>query len=105
MNNTASYGIKVDQRFSDWDDLNSYRGMHNQDHGPGQYSIPSFVAVENKPLSSCRNTPQISIGLPLEKNKPYFPEVKTDFVGRSSPAVNKYSPKDVLTKPKDPSFS
>jgi hypothetical protein len=64
-----------------------------------------MVAVEKKALSSMRNSPRVGIGLPIEKNKPYFKEVFTDFLGRSSPAVNKYNPKDDLVKPKDPSFS
>jgi hypothetical protein len=63
------------------------------------------VFVENKPLSSMRNSPRVSIGLPIEKNKPYFKEVFKDFMGRSSPAASKYSPRDELTHPKDPSFS
>jgi len=64
-----------------------------------------LVFVEKKPLSSMRNSPRVTIGLPIEKNKPYFKEVFTEFMGRSSPAANKYSPKVDLTVRKDPSFS
>lgn len=39
-----------------------------------------------------RNSPHMSIGLPSRKNKPYYPEVKKDFLGKSSPAPDKYNP-------------
>jgi len=35
MDMTKSFSNKVDYRFNDWDDVNSYRGMHNNDAGPG----------------------------------------------------------------------
>lgn len=88
MDMTKSFSNKVDYRFNDWDDVNSYRGMHNNDAGPGQYNLPQLVAVEKKSLSSMRNSPRHSIGLPFDKNIPYHKETYTDFIGRSSPAVN-----------------
>ena len=102
---TKSQQIKVDARFGDWDDFNSYRGPHNQETGPGQYSLPALVAVDHKPLSTLRNSPRLSIGLPNYKNKPYFPEVSSEFIGRNSPAVTKYSPSMEATKTKEPEFS
>ena len=52
-----------------------------------------------------RNSPRMSIGLPNTKNKPYYPEVYTDFMGKSSPAASKYSPRIDAVKNKDPNFS
>jgi len=52
-----------------------------------------------------RNSPRITIGLPITKNKPYYPEVYTDFLGRSSPSVSSYDPNINAIKPKDPNFS
>lgn len=47
----------------------------------------------------------MSIGLPNYKNKPYFLEVSSEFMGRNSPAVTKYSPSMEATKTKDPEYS
>lgn len=105
LESTKSYSTKVENRFADWDDVNSYRGMHNNDTGPGQYNLPQLVAVEKKSLSSMRNSPRHSIGLPSARNKPYHKETYTDFIGRSSPALNKYNPDYSVGKNKDPQFS
>jgi hypothetical protein len=105
MESTKSFSIKVDQRFSDWDDIKSYRGMHNNDTGPGQYNLPELVTSKNKALSSMRNSPRLTIGLPMSNKRPYFKENSTDFMGSSSPASNKYNPNYEKVKVKDPNFS
>lgn len=85
--------------------MQSYRGMHNNDMGPGQYQLPPLVAVEKKALSSMKNSPRLSIGLPRYKNKPYWPEVKNDFMGKDSPAVTSYQPDADKIKTSDPKYS
>lgn len=70
---------KIDKRFGDWDNIHSYRGCHINETGPGQYNLPPLVAVDKKSLSTLKNTPNIKIGLPNYKNKPYFKETVTDF--------------------------
>lgn len=105
LGNTKSFTIKVEKRFSDWDDVNTYRGPHINETGPGQYTLPQLVAVEHKSLSTMRNTPMISIGLPNTKNKPYYKETYSDFIGRSSPNPCKYSPDFKRIKAADPNYS
>lgn len=61
--------------------------------------------VENKILSSIRNSPRLSIGLPINKNKPYWKETAKDFIGKSSPRVTSYDPDLKLTKGCEPKFS
>ena len=64
--------------------------------------LPPLVAVDRKALSSMRNSPRMSIGLPAYKNKPYWPETLSDFVGKDSPAVTSYHPINETVKVKDP---
>ena len=58
--------------------------------GPGQYNLPPLTgrhSIETKR----KNIPLISFG-PKTK-KPWHPEYHTEFVGQTSPAPTKYSPK------------
>ena len=48
--------------------------------------------VEKRALSSMRNSPRSTIGLPKTKNKGYYPENKNDYMGSASPAPNRYNP-------------
>lgn len=105
LGSTQSFTIKVEKRFSDWDDINTTRGIQNNETGPGQYSLPQLVAVDHVTLSTMRNTPNIKIGLPITKNKPYYKETYSDFIGRSSPNPCKYSPSYKLVKKADPKYS
>jgi hypothetical protein len=88
LGGTKSFDIKVTSKFGDF----NHSTIGNQETGPGQYLLPPLVAVEKKALSSLRNSPRHSIGVPITKNKPYFRETVKDFVGRDSPAASAYRP-------------
>lgn len=63
--------------------------------------------VEKKALSSMKNSPKVSIGMPKRKNMGYHPEVYTEFLGSSSPACTKYHPNNNVrsTKSLQPKYS
>jgi len=63
------------------------------------------VFVEKRALSSMRNSPRSTIGLPKTKNKGYYPENKNDYMGSSSPAPNRYNPNSQSVKILEPSMS
>jgi len=67
--------------------------------------LPPLVAVEKKALSSMRNSPRISIGLPSTDGlgAPYFKETKMS--GRDSVPSTKYNPSNDFIKNKYPAFS
>ena len=66
--------------------------MHVHELGPGDYHLPPLVAVEKHVLSSNRNSPRVSLGLPTDRNKPYHKENYTEFMGRDSPSLSSYKP-------------
>jgi len=101
LGGTTSFDTKVKSKFGDF----THSTIGNQETGPGQYLLPPLVAVEKKPLSSLRNSPRHSIGMPITKNKPYFRETVKDFIGRDSPAASTYRPNSELIKEKLPSYS
>ena len=101
LGGTKSFDIKVTTKFGDF----NHSTIGNQETGPGQYLLPPLVAVEKKPLSSMRNSPRHSVGMPNTKNKPYYKETIKDFVGRDSPAASAYRPNSMLVKEKLPSYS
>ena len=59
--------------------------------------------VHNQSIISTRkNHPRISIGLPLLKNQPYFRETQSQFVGRDTPSPTHYMPQIGNTRVRAP---
>lgn len=101
LGGTKSFDIKVTTKFGDF----NHSTIGNQETGPGQYLLPPLVAVEKRALSSLRNSPRFSLGLPNTKNRAYHKENSKDFAGRDSPAANSYRPSSMLVKDALPSYS
>ena len=101
LGGTKSFDIKVTTKFGDF----SHSTIGNQETGPGQYLLPPLVAVEKRALSSLRNSPRHSLGLPFTKNRPYHKENSKDYYGRDSPAASTYRPNSQLVKEQLPSYS
>ncbi len=58
--------------------------------------------MPTKPLSTIRNSPRLSLGLPSDRNRPYHRETVKDFIGKNSPRLTSYRPSTDLIKAKVP---